>query len=484
MAIQLLPLILMALGLVTNIEGLLPPLARWMQQSQNSLIPNQIPDASTLLDLLRKNNIDPQLFKSAMARLGFNNDWQNILTTLTYQYPVIDEYIKLFRRGHIQYDRLAERASKEGYDKQALDELIRASEFFPQPPDLVRFAVREVYTPDIAQKFGMFEDLPQQYLDEAHKAGLPVEQAKNYWAAHWQLPSPNHGFEMFQRRIVNKDELTQLLRALDVMPFWRDKLIELAYNPLTRVDVRRMHALGVLDRNEVYDAYLDHGYSPENAERMTEFTEIYNGSEIEGITRSQIISSYVDGILNLEELKDWLYELGESEQVTAFHIQQAIYERTMKDINTKKNAYMEQYRLGMLDLNEVRSELFKDGLPSTFVENVINDLIIDKASKASIPTKTDANDWLEKQIIDESEYVNILRRLGYRDDDIIRYLQEFAIDTDTTRKEFLSKDVYIRWYKKGIMNYESFVKVFKEMNVSEEDINLLIAEIQGGENEG
>jgi Ca2+-binding EF-hand superfamily protein len=483
MAIQLLPLLLMVLGLISNIEGLLPPLARFLQQSQNNLIPNQIPDASTLLDLLRKNHIEPEMFKNTMAKLGFNSEWQNILTKLTAQYPVIDEYIKLFRRGEIPATRLWERGAREGFDKQALDELLKATEYFPQPQDLIRFAIREVYTPDIVSKFGMFEDLPQQYLNEASKAGLPEEQAKNYWAAHWQLPSPLMGFDMFHRRIIDQTELEQLLKALDVMPFWREKLVQLSYNPLTRVDVRRMYELGVLNLEEVYNAYLDDGYSPVNAERLTKFTELYYNDEIEGITRAQIMNGFVEGILSLDEMIEWLKQLGESEEVRAFHAQQAIYEKTIKDINYKKNAYTEQYRLGMLDLNQVRSELFKEGLPSTYVENVINDLILDKASKASIPTKSDANDWMGKGLINENEYVNILRRLGYNDKDITLYLAEYAIDNDTTRKKYLKDDIYIRWFKRGYMSYDDFYTVMSEKGISDQDINLIIAELQGGENE-
>ena len=85
------------------------------------------------------------------------------------------------------------------------------------------------------------------------KAGLPEEQARNYWAAHWELPSAQMGYAMFQRRIIDHETLVMLLKSLDIMPFWRDKLIEMSYNPLTRVDVRRMYGLGVLSEEEVYN---------------------------------------------------------------------------------------------------------------------------------------------------------------------------------------------------------------------------------------
>ncbi|GAG78096.1 unnamed protein product, partial [marine sediment metagenome] len=85
-------------------------------------------------------------------------------------------------------------------------------------------------------------------------------------------PSPQQGFDMLHRGVISDDELNMLLRALDVMPFWRDKLTQIAFRPLTRVDVRRMYKQGVLTETEVYESYLIAGYNEQNAERMAEFT--------------------------------------------------------------------------------------------------------------------------------------------------------------------------------------------------------------------
>ena len=52
---------------------------------------------------------------------------------------------------------------------------------------------------------------------------------------------------MLHRGVIDTAELDMLLRAQDVMPFWRDRLTAIAYRPLTRVDVRRMYKQGVLN---------------------------------------------------------------------------------------------------------------------------------------------------------------------------------------------------------------------------------------------
>ncbi|GAH07016.1 unnamed protein product, partial [marine sediment metagenome] len=74
-----------------------------------------------------------------------------------------------------------------------------------------------------------YEDYPKPLETWAAKKGLSKEWSQRYWAAHWSLPSASQGFEMLHRGIINQSDLNMLLRALDVMPFWREKLTGIAY---------------------------------------------------------------------------------------------------------------------------------------------------------------------------------------------------------------------------------------------------------------
>ncbi|GAH43171.1 unnamed protein product, partial [marine sediment metagenome] len=174
---------------------------------------------------------------------------------------------------------------------------------YPIPPvaDIITMAVREAFTPSIAAKFGQYEDYPPDLEKFAEMKGLTPEWSKRYWAAHWSLPSAGQGFDMLHRGIINTGELDMLLRALDVMPFWRAKLTGIAYRKLTRVDVRRMYKAGVLTQAEVYEAYLHHGYNPVNAKRMTDFTVQWAAPKEASITRSDILTAYKSRMINRAE---------------------------------------------------------------------------------------------------------------------------------------------------------------------------------------
>ena len=195
----------------------------------------------------------------------------------------------------------------------------------PPVADIITMAVREAFTPEIASRFGQYEGLPTQYVEWVQKKGLSREWAERYWAAHWSLPSPSQGFEMLHRGIITREDLMLLLRALDIMPFWRDKLVEMAYTPLTRVDVRRMYNLGVLNENEVRQAYKDIGYNDINANRLTQFTvklleqattraeeqaEKAKIGKVQTWTSSQTLSFLKKGLITQNRARDEFYMLG------------------------------------------------------------------------------------------------------------------------------------------------------------------------------
>ncbi|GAH19953.1 unnamed protein product, partial [marine sediment metagenome] len=183
---------------------------------------------------------------------------------------------------------------------------------FQIPPvaDIITMAVREAFTPEIAAKFGQYEDYPPDLETWAMKKGLSKEWSQRYWAAHWSLPSPLQGFEMLHRGVINEGELNMLLRALDVMPFWRDKLTQIAYRRLTRVDIRRMYKQGVLDEKEVYESYLQHGYNPENAERMSEFTIRQTLATLSKFTSGDIIKAFASRMITNSEAISLLGDIG------------------------------------------------------------------------------------------------------------------------------------------------------------------------------
>jgi hypothetical protein len=217
------------------------------------------------------------------------------------------------------HDQLA----RAGFSDRHIEAITKLWQIIPPPSDLIRMAVREAFSPDIVARFGQHQDFPEEFARLAEQQGISREFALAYWAAHWGLPSATQGFEMLHRDVINREDLNLLLRALDVMPFWREKLTEIAYNVVTRVDTRRLFASGVWDRTRVLRSYLDQGYNPADAEALTAWTVQEYGDTAVGardLTRSAVEKAYRQGRITRDQAIGRLVELDYDEDEADFFL--------------------------------------------------------------------------------------------------------------------------------------------------------------------
>lgn len=469
-------------GLLASLINQIPPGAEFVSQSTFKLIPNRIPNIAECILLYYRGLIDKTQYQELCKRNGFENDLS--LELFESQKKLLSEgdLVAAWRRGIITEDDLNKNLVKHQYTENDINNIKRVTEFYPSPPDLIRFAVREVYTPETKAIYGMDKDFPSEFLQAAAKAGLNSEQAVNYWAAHWELPSINQGFEMLHRGVISQEELNTLLKSLDVMPFWRDKLTQISYNPLTRVDVRRMYSLGVLDKEGVKRAYLDIGYNESNADLMTDFTIKYESNEDAGLTRSSIINAYKKDLITQDQFLQYMKRLGYTESIINFYGELTEYEKYEEQVDGIVENVIQLYELGNITLSDVRTVLTGLDLPTVFIDSTINKLKIKSAVKTKIPSKTDVENWLKLQVINDLEYATYMKRQGYEETDIIKYLEEIGKEIDISQKVYQPVKTYQRWLTLGIMSESLFVDTLQEMKVRQSDISNYIAEYKQSQN--
>jgi len=266
---------------------------------------------------LWRGYIEPDPANRQAAEQGLDQDNFNIMIELARQLLGANETISLMLRGEITETQASDRLGKLGYNTEDTNHIKTLAYQLPGIQDLVRMGVREVFSPEIAEKYGQFEDYPEQMTLHTKAIGLSEEWSRNFWAAHWELPSASMGFEMLHRGVIDEAELKTLLRTLDVMPYWRDKLIAISYSPFTRVDIRRMHKLGILDESAVKLAYKEIGYNDDKATKLTAFTLELNAEDkkIESqaqrdLSKSMITSAYQDGSIDDSQLQSMISDLG------------------------------------------------------------------------------------------------------------------------------------------------------------------------------
>ena len=295
----------------------------------------------------------------------------------------------------------------------------------PPVADIITMAVREAFTPEIAEMFGQYEDLPKEFVKFAGKKGLTEEWAKRYWAAHWSLPSPQQGFEMLHRGIIKEDELLMLMRALDIMPYWRNKLMQMSYRRLTRVDVRRMYREGVLTETEVLEAYLQHGYNPENARRMTEFTVKQTLSQLAKFTSSDILSAYSKQMISRSDARSLLDMIGKSGSDITFILSTADYKRTWALTEQKIKGVRNLYRQRIYTDDQTRDKLNRLNLPADRITALMEQWYYEiEAEDKKTWTTAQTLGFIRDKIITTDRGIKELRIIGYDDEHIMAYIKD------------------------------------------------------------
>jgi hypothetical protein len=342
------------------------------------------------------------------------------------------DYIQAFYRGKLKIEEMKDKLKLIGLPDTEIEYLQRLTEVIPSASDIISFAVREAYSPDIVARFGQYEGADEIFAvaeTDIKAVGMSKETFSKYWAAHWALPSIQQGYEMLQRGVITDSDLAMLMRAADIMPFWRDKLKAISYVPLTRVDVRRMNKMGILNKAQVIIAYKNIGYNQRDAELMTEFTLQYNNSPEaaeqteadktkaanKDLTKADITRNYELGLITRSQAVEYLGLIGYDTSETDFLMSREDYLLEEKRLDSGIKYLKEAYTKGIINKVEAAQELGKLAITSVATDNYLRDWELDRSVKIATPSRADIMSFLAKGIISTEIAKSELSKLGYSD---------------------------------------------------------------------
>ncbi|GAJ10262.1 unnamed protein product, partial [marine sediment metagenome] len=185
------------------------------------------------------------------------------------------------------------------HEQEAIKELAR---YLPAPTEIMTWAAREVFEPELREKYQLDKFLPPEFLEWAAKVGISGEVAKNYWAAHWILPSLTAIQELWRRKILTKEDVDAFWTEFDMVPWVREDLFKLFRAVPTRVDVRRFWDMRTIDEPRLRDIYQAQGYWEEDLEDYVMWTKVY-------VDFPDLMARYKNGWIPIEEVKHQLVEV-------------------------------------------------------------------------------------------------------------------------------------------------------------------------------
>jgi len=359
--------------------------------------------------------------RNKMREQGFDDNDIDLFFLSRYRLYDEGNIRVLWLRGVLSDDEMYMRMRELGYTDTRTKEVIQGWSIIPGPTDLFHLVAKEAFEPDMIERMGYGDEFPAAQVEWLKKQGVSEEWAKKYWYAHWETPSIQMGYEMLHREdpdrpgqsIINKSELDMLYRTVEIPPYWRDKLTKIAYAPYTRVDVRRMHDMGVLTDRELIQSYKDLGYDQDHAEKMADFTIRYNKQGDKELTKSQILNGYKEKILNREDAKELLIDIEYPEAMAEYFILLEDYKEAKELQDDVIANIKDRYQNNFSDEFETRSRLNTLNLTGERTAVLMDKWKIKKLIDVKLPSKSDLDKFLAAKIITLDTYRIEMDRLGY-----------------------------------------------------------------------
>jgi uncharacterized protein YjbJ (UPF0337 family) len=400
-------------------------------------------------------------------------------------------------RGFIDEATAADHLARAGYSGSAKQAILELRNLLPGPSDLIHMAVHEVFNPSLRETLNLDAEFPDAFLPWALKLGYSEEWAHNFWADHWDLPSPSQGYEMLHRGEIDMPRLESLLKALDYAPVWRQPLINIAYNPITRVDLRRLYKSGIITEEVVFKGYKAQGYDDTNARYLTDYTKQYYSPEdasqlddMADLAVSTFRTAYRRHVITRDEALDKIVEAGYTEDVADFLLsiddaQLALNPLTEAGIPVRDltvPVFLKAYRERIWDRARTQTELEAQGyLPWEA------DLLLQLEDLAIQRELTD----LEETVVKEQYLANAIDRVAAA-------AQLDALQVLPERRDLLLQ----RWdlqraqkprrltlaqlqkaFKAGLFTEAEFLDEVSVMGYNDRDVQIILAITPGAETE-
>lgn len=426
------PLAAIAGGLAGGAVSQILPMgwvSNWADAFWNDLVATERLDEPTLVRLNLYGIMPDETYHEQMRKHGYTEARSDLikLVNSTWMDPVT--VIRSGWRESRSDSSIVDNLVDHGWVRTEAEGLLTAARHYPPPAELVRFQAKEVFEPAMVSKYGLTAELEGLDREAFYKAGMDDEQIENYWKAHWQHPAFTQVTEMLHRGQITADDVYSWFRLMEVPPYWRDKMTAISFNPYTRVDVRRMNKIGLIDEDGLDRAYMDLGYDEEKAAGMRDFTLAYNQQVGEDpdrdLTRSMLEKGYRLGVLSPSEFDDYLESLGYSEPNVAFiHMivdQDISLDRAADWISILRN----KVGAGLMTIAQAGIKLSALGFSDDAVRHyeVIFENYVQEPSKP--PAKGDIKAWVKAAIVGDEEAVQNLRVLGYGDRAIYLFMQDW-----------------------------------------------------------
>jgi hypothetical protein len=416
-----------------------------MQQAENMTCQTKMPDQPSADKAYLSDVIDKDLWE---CWTKINGDVvaaaEKGLETLRTR-PTSEQVSKLFRRKQLTKDEFETRMRQNGvlHDKDR-DAIHNLTQDWPSLSDLTPWIVRDVFdetTIDWTEVDRLFED---KYTEESRKyfdaIGLTKDIVKYYWRAHFHLPSFTMASEMYHRfrNLPEGDPLRTDLKKVKALliqddwhPDWIERMLAITFRPMRLIDIRTAYDMRILDDEQLKEKLQILGYSDKDVE--TTFAQWQRRRDIRDAKQGgfpsvkQLIKQYANCEIDDHTFRYQLSFVVETPEQEQKAVEAAQIARESESNRRTIAGISYQYRRGLIDEGEANAALSQQGIDPGCIPSLVAQMR-QRAQKQ--PKQVAAGSlckMLEQGIINASEFVNALLRIGYTPIDADRIMRSCVV---------------------------------------------------------
>ena len=399
----------------------------------------------------KRSGLSPELFDIAVKTAGLP--------------PGLSEMLSLLNRGLVDEETVRQSVAESHTKTKYTDALLNLRYAVPTIAEITHWLTRDAFIDDFVQRYGMDSEygLSADKADPLFQANaVSPDYIKYIWRAHWTLPSPGAGAEMFYRtdpngageeiqlpgggttkRIISQDDLQRLYRAAGFEPWWRAPLLKIAFNPLNRIDARRLYMAEIIDDGEFYRSVLNLGYDEPTAQLFLTWMQAQKAAaqkkQVEHHIAPIIASmrnAYKRGLIGAGEFKQQAVALGEDGDVVDVWTAQLDTERETERATKLRDGLHRLYVDGFITEDEAGNRLQAENFTSAEWMRLRDDWRVDRelrtlsddAKATRALTKAQLITAYKDGLIARDELVQHLQSMGYHDDEIALWVEQADFD--------------------------------------------------------